>query len=49
MNRIVISGASAQIGQLIVEELARHVPLDTITLVTRNPESWPIGLPRAPR
>jgi NAD(P)H dehydrogenase (quinone) len=36
MNKIVVCGASGQIGRMIVEELAQRTSLDNLTLVTRS-------------
>lgn len=39
MSRIVINGASGQLGRSIVEELARRSPPDMLTLVSRTPDA----------
>jgi NAD(P)H dehydrogenase (quinone) len=39
MSRIVINGASGQLGRIIVENLAQSVSPETLTLVSRTPEA----------
>jgi NAD(P)H dehydrogenase (quinone) len=39
MSRIVINGASGQLGRSIVENLAQHMSPEMLTLVSRTPEA----------
>ncbi len=38
-NRIVISGASGSLAGLVIAELVKHVPAQSLVLATRNPDA----------